>query len=244
MTFHTHSALAVGVLALCLAGCKKEPSAKEIAGMDKELVGNAAEADPALTSALQDQIMVDPNLVQQSNDHSARPADGRRQAPIPPGTTAGSAPAPGPKTALRAPPPAPASSGGKMTLGELAKAQAAGPQTKNCTRDVQYSARWANRLPAAIPLYPDAQVSEAAGNNLPGCRLRVVSFASTAAMQMLIDYYYTAAIRAGYTSEHQAKDGEHILAGAREKDGGAYYISFARRPGGGTNVDLIANNGR
>ena len=153
MIVRTHSALAIGALTLALGmtACKKEPSRKEIAGMYQELVGNATEADPALTSALQDQIMVDPNLVQQSNDHSARAADNRRQAPIPPGTAAGSAPA-----------PAPASSPGKMTLGELAKAQQG--KAKNCTRDVQYSATWANRLPAAIPLFPDARVSEAAGD--------------------------------------------------------------------------------
>jgi hypothetical protein len=240
--------VAISALALMLglAACNKKPADKDVAKMDSELVGNATEADPALTNALQDQIMVDPNLTQQANDHSARPADNRRQAPIPPGTTIANAPAvSAPKGALRAPAPTPASTSSRMTLGELAKSQATlsrrGP---GCDHNVQYSAAWANRLPSAIPLYPDARVNEAAGSDTAACRLRVVSFASAAQLQTLIDWYYTVAIRAGYSSEHQQKDGQHILAGAREKDGGAYYIYFTRRPGGGTDVDLIANNGR
>lgn len=249
MIIRTSFGIGALALALGLAACGKEPAGKDVAKMDRELIGNASEADPALTSALQDQIMVDPNLAQQSYNHSARPAGTARQAPIPPGMAPGTAPAASPaKGALRAPAPTPAAAGGKVTLGELAKIQAsdgrAKAKTRDCVKNVQYSAAWANRLPAAIPLYPDARVIEAAGNDTPGCRLRIVSFSSAAPMQTLIDWYYTVAIRSGYSSEHQAADGEHILAGAREKDDGAYYILFANRPGGGTNVDLIANNGR
>jgi hypothetical protein len=232
MTRRTSSCIAVGMLMLGLAACGKKPADKDVAKMDSELVGNATEADPALTSALQDQIMVDPNLTQQG----AGRADNRRQAPIPPGATAGTAPT------VSAPTRAAASS--KGTLGELATIQRARAKTRGCDMNVQYDVAWANKLPASIPLYPDARVSEAAGNNSPNCRLRVVSFASAAQIQTLIDWYYTAAIRAGYSSEHQAKDGQNILAGARAKDDSAYYIYFTKRPGGGTDVDLIASNGR
>lgn len=238
--------LSFAALALALAACEKKP-AGDVAKMDKELVANASDADPALTSALQDQIMVDPDLVQQSNDHSARPAGTTRQAPVPPGMTAGSAP-PAAKTAMRAPAPKPTAPTGKVTLAELAEIQAkdarTNDQAKGCAHNVQYSAVWASRMPVAIPLYPDARVVEAAGNDTPGCRLRVVSFTSAAPMQRLLDWYYTVAIRAGFTSEHQAAGGEHILAGVRESDDGAYYIFFNERAGGGTEVDLITKNGR
>jgi hypothetical protein len=219
MTARTSSIIAIGALAfgLGLAACKKQPSASEVARMDRELVGNAAEADAGLTGPLQDQIVVNSDLPRAALN------------------------APG-KAPLRAPSPAPAS--GKVTLGELATIQAGNTKAKGCDRNFQYGAAWANRLPAAIPLYPGARVSEAAGNDSSACRLRIVSFTSAAPMQTLIDYYYTAAIRAGYSSEHQEKDGEHILAGVRESDDGAYYLSFANRAGGGTTVDLIANNGR
>jgi hypothetical protein len=129
-----------------------------------------------------------------------------------------------------------------MTLGELAQRQAGGGG--DCVRKVQYSMAWAAKLPAAIPLYPDARVLEAAGNDAAGCGLRVVSFASAAPKQQLIDWYYTQAVRSGYSAEHQASGAEHILAGTRARDDGAYAIFFNDRPGGGTDVDLVANRGR
>jgi len=181
----------------------------------REPAGKANDADTALTGALQDQIIVDPKLVGRSNG--------------------GGAP-------LSAPAATPAATSGEGTLGELARAQAG--EAAGCDHNLRYGAAWANRLPAAIPLYPDARVTEAAGSDTPDCRLRVVSFISAAPMERLIDWYYTVAIRAGYTSEHQADDREHILGGVREKDDGAYYVVFANRAGGGTDIDLIANNGR
>jgi hypothetical protein len=39
-------------------------------------------------------------------------------------------------------------------------------------------------------------------------------------------------------------DGEHVLGGTRAKDDGAYFITFAPAPGGGTAVDIVTNNGR
>jgi len=233
------SFLTIGALALALGVAACDRQAK---GGDSGTKGaNAGDADPALTGALQDQIMVDPDLAQQSNDHSALPAATTRQAPIPRDTAAGDGRGgDGPKGALRAPSPKAAAATGDATLGQLAKAQASG----GCVRDVRYSAAWAGRMPASMPLYPDARVTEAAGNDLPGCRLRAVSFTSAAPMQRLIDWYYTVAIRGGYSSEHQAADGEHILAGTRAKDDAAYYILIRGRPGGGAEVDLIATNGR
>ena len=74
--------------------------------------------------------------------------------------------------------------------------------------------------------------------------MRLVSFSSKAPLQTLIDFYYTQAIRNGFNAEHQLADGEHILAGARKKDGGAYYLTLNGRKDGGTDVDMIVNHGR
>jgi len=103
---------------------------------------------------------------------------------------------------------------------------------------------WANRLPAEFPVYPRAAVSEAAAINGPGCAVRIVSFASDAPMQSLLDYYYTQAVRSGFSSEHELHGADHVLAGIRDRDDAAYYIILTDRAGGGTDVDLIANNGR
>lgn len=139
---------------------------------------------------------------------------------------------------LKAPPPTIVKGSGQVLTAESV---VAAPQ--GCGKKLAYSLDYAKRLPAALPLYPDAKLTEAAGADAANCSMRAVSFTSSAPMATLIDWHYTQAIRAGYSSEHQIKDGDHILAGVREEDGGAYYILFAEHEGGGVEVDLIANNG-
>ena len=67
---------------LALAACAGQPQ-NNLAALDNELMGNGQ--DPALTSALEDQILVDPNLVGQSQPNSARPAEAPMQAQYPEG---------------------------------------------------------------------------------------------------------------------------------------------------------------
>src|SRR5689334_5114478 len=67
---------------LALAACSRGEG-NELAALDNELMGNGA--DPALTSALEDQILVDPDLVQQNQPNSARPAEAPIQAQYPDG---------------------------------------------------------------------------------------------------------------------------------------------------------------
>ena len=109
---------------------------------------------------------------------------------------------------------------------------------------MRYSARWAERLPADLPLYPDARVSEAAGSQGGNCAMRAVSFASSAPLQKVLDWYYTRATNAGYSAEHQADGNEHVLGGTRGRDDGAFALFLTSRADGGTDVDLVANNGR
>lgn len=218
------------------------------------LIGNAAESagDPALTAALRDQIMVDPALVQQANNDAVRPPTMPESGEVPPdgiGVAAMNArltrASVGGET-LRA---APAASGAcrqcqiarqSLTLGALAEKQ--GGRTGQCAANVSYSTAWANRLPAGVPLYPDARVSEAAGADGAGCALRVVSFASSAPYQRLLDWYYTRASEAGYGAGHQADGAEHVLGGTRAK-GGAFLLILHPRGDGGTDADLMADGG-
>lgn len=66
-------------LAACAGGAENN-----LAALDNELMANGV--DPALTSALEDQILVDPDLVQQNQPNSARPAEAPVQAQYPEGT--------------------------------------------------------------------------------------------------------------------------------------------------------------
>lgn len=240
----------IPALALLVAACGGDGSAANVQqpsidSIDAALVGNAAASagDPALTAALHDQIMVDPALVQQANDDAVRPPTTPLSGAVPPDGIAVAAmrqavlPG-GLRTA-----PAPAGSCAQctqarraLTLGAMAQAQ--GGATGQCAARLTYSAGWANRLPAALPLYPDARVAEAAGADGEGCALRIVSFTSAQPMQKLLDFYYTRATDAGFGAGHHADGAEHVLAGTRP-GAGAYLVTLRAHRGGGTEVDLM-----
>ncbi|HYW17283.1 MAG TPA: hypothetical protein VE891_14170 [Allosphingosinicella sp.] len=200
--------------ALALAACDR-------GGSENNLADLANEADPAVTSALNDQILVDENLATQSNKNAARPS------PTPAGA------------------PYPAPEAGPAAPGKAAAPPAALAGAKGCSdaRRFDYNMAWANRLSPNFPVYPGGKVSEAAANNSGGCSTRVVSFATADHWQRVLDWYHTRAVRAGYTSEHQVREGDHILAGSNANDKGAFYLIVTPRPKG-SEVALIANNGR
>ncbi len=204
--------------AVALAACGDAPQAREnLNALDAALV-DANATDPALTAALHDQIMVDPALAQSSNGNAVRPPP--RPDPL--------------STPLDAP------SGGRTvngaaTLGAMAE-QA--PGIGGCAAAIRYSAVWSTRLPAAFPLYPDAAVAEAAGNDAGGCALRVVSFSVAASPARTLAWYAGRARAHGYSAE---RTGDARLAGTR---GDATYVVYTQaRTGGGSDVDLIVDGG-
>lgn len=249
------TALLCVALPLALVACAGKPAAdNNLDSLDAELAGNTANSsDPAMRSALQDQIMVDPALAGQSNADAVRPPQRPYSGATPPdsvaggrddGTVAGSSSSSGGK-------PAPTPSGNcpqcnvrddSVTLGALAQRQR-DRRTAECAGRLHYSTAWAQRLPRDIPLYGDARVDEAAGASDNGCALRVVSFSTGASVQSVVDWYYGRVTSAGYSAEHQARGGQHVLGGTRDKDGGAYVIYLRKRNDGRTDVDIVANNG-
>jgi len=232
-------------LAACGGGAPKNDQALNV--LDKSLAGNAVNAqdvDPALAASLEDQIMVDPSLSAQANRDSVRPPAEPMRAPIPAdGPASGQANGDAATGKLLAAPKAVAMDAPEtpMTLGALASQQAR-RNGQSCGAELGYSQGWATRLPADLPLYPRARVSEAAGSDAGGCR--AVSFTSGAPLQSILDFYYTQAVRGGFTAEHRVDGAEHMLGGTRAKDEGAFIIIARARAGGGTEVDLITNNGR
>ena len=106
---------------LALAGCKRtEAPANNLAALDNQLVAN--NTDPAVTSAINDPILVDRNLSAQSNRNAVRTAGGPAQAQYPPdagkGTPPGCAGSPldgGPEWAKRLPPEFPVYPGARVT---------------------------------------------------------------------------------------------------------------------------------
>lgn len=238
-------------LPLALGACGKTATNKKaIDALDEKLVGK--NSDPQMNMAVQDRILVDPNLADSANSNAVRAAPTPLQSPLPANVAPDGAPATAApqQNALHAPTPKaiPASSckncgdNRAVTLGGLAQDQLGNSNT-GCNANIQYSATWAMRMPAAFAVYPRARVTEAAGATSGPCAMRAVSFATSAAMRDVVDYYYTTAKHAGYSTQYETRAGEHTLGGTR-KDGAAYVITFNPHVGGGTDVDIVANHGQ
>ena len=219
------------VLIPLLAGCGSHR--RDVDRLDGDLLNSAAavpagKADPALTRPLADQIIVDPALARRGGGHDARPA-----------ASPGTVPLPLDRGGVPADPDRP-------TLGELARLHAGGgsPRPANCYAELFYSRSWAAKLPAAVPLPPDAKVSEAAGNELPGCRTRVVSYASATTPPRLAAFYVARARAAGYDPGIERRGAETVVAGDRPGDDAAFVVNLAPRADGGTDVDIVSTGSR
>ncbi len=206
----------------------------------------ARDADPAMSSAVDDQIMVDPELSDQAG--AAAAADGgtvelppeqrspeaiakaREEAAKQAGGSLDSAPQPG--------------EGGSTSLVEGAAtaaqvAEQSRAASTDCAAKVRYSASWATRLPAPLSVYPRGAVQEAAGTDVDGCMLSVVHFVTPVAPKYVIDFYYTRVRKAGYGTDYRMEGADHVLGG---KSGGKAYVVFARELANGlTAVELIAS---
>ncbi len=64
---------------------------------------------------------------------------------------------------------------------------------------------WANRLPAAFPVYPRGAVQEAAGTDDDACALRVVNFQTGVSLDDVIDFYFSSARKALYATCSRVK---------------------------------------
>ena len=223
------SSLLLGACLLGVAACGNDTSTDAKADkLDERLLGKG-NADPVLTTALEDQIMVDPSLANMANRNAVKAADAPMTAPVPVETTGPSAAAERPAT---------------PTLGQIAANQATVARDKftGCGLDVDYSMQWANRIPADVPLYPRARVDEAAGSDMPGCKLRAITFTTPAPQRAVIDFYIGQTKRSGFASSTQVKGRETLVGGTRG-DGAAYYVILTPAEAGGTIVDLVLNNG-
>ncbi|WP_404479855.1 hypothetical protein [Novosphingobium sp. BL-52-GroH] len=220
---------------LLLAGCNsgdKKPT--------------ASETDPALSGALGDQIMVDPEM---SGEQGAAVAPNGGQITIPPQDRTPEAIAAAKKQAaqlvggtLKAA-PAPAPGGANALAQSAATAAQVAAESKaasaDCSAKVQYSNTWAAKLPAEIPVYPRGAVQEAAGIDGNGCALRVVNFATPVSVDDVVSFYYTKAAAAGYGAEHKLDGSDHVLGGRK---GGKAYVVYARKLDSGlTEVDLVTS---
>lgn len=223
--------------ALALAACGDSPEGD-----------SQGDVDPATEQALNDQIMVDPDLANQNEGNAALTANGDQSIPpenrTPEAIQAAQEAAAalvGGASEMKPLPEATAMDGAipeNAALTAAARA-AVSPGGENCADQVKYSARWAAELPAAFPVYPRGATKEAAGTDMGECALRVVSYLTPVPMEDVLGFYHTRALSGGYTSEHVTSDGDNIVSGTK---GGASFVVYARRLSNGlTVVDLVTS---
>lgn len=211
--------------------------------------GNTADdaGNAGTDAALNDEIMVDPDLAGQNAANSALsvpptgtlPATAMTPEAIATARSAALKLVGGPGKMKKAPEAQEVSGSlaNDAALAVAARAAAAPGANAACVDKAEYTTGWAARLPETFPVYPSGAVQEAAGTDEGNCALRVVNFLSGVPLSEVIDFYYTRAANAGFTAQH-ANDGEYnIIGGAK---GGESFIVYARSLGdGSTEVELI-----
>lgn len=239
--------LALGAAALVLTACQK---ADDTAAQNEDAALLEDAADPAMRGALEDQILVDPDLVDKSNRNAVlgEGSDGSvPSASVPKGQLAAvekaAAAAIGPRGLMKAPEPkkVAAEECKDCNQGSTLGAKAA-QQTGACTGKLDYAMGWANRMPTDFAVYPRANVKEAAGVDKGQCNIRVVNFTTPAALKNVVDFYYTKARRGGYSAEYQLRGADHVLGGTKGEQ--AFVLFLKPMANGGTEVDIVANGGR
>lgn len=231
---------AAALLALVLfAACARE-----------EEIARAPERDPASEQALNDQIMVDPDLANQNEGNAALTVSSDHSLPLEIATPETVAAARAEATALLggsdkllAPPPPrplPARTAPDFLTPVAHAAQLAG--APDCAATLDPSAAWAARLPPAFRVYPRGATLHGAGSDRGECGLRAVVFVSPVPLAEVLAFYHARARQAGLGVEHAASEDEHRLSGANGTI--AFTLSLRRRDDGLTEATLVTLGGQ
>ncbi len=239
----------IALTALLLASCGDKDEAPDLARLEAKVAGNAT--DPALREAIEAPIATDPDLRRESNRDALKPADQPLDGALPARLPARDVKAQTLKLTGGKLLPTPAatrtitSTGDAITLSGIAAQQGLSTACRDPRLD--YDFRWAQRLPASLPLYPGAALKEAAGADDPQCTIRAATFATGASTKDVLDFYYTMARRAGFTIEHVELNGGEALDGTRggkAKSYAGFYLMLRPGSDGGTEADLVVSEAR
>lgn len=206
-----------------------------------------AERDPAVSEALSDPLMADPDLTTQNQDGAALTGGGPASAGIPPERRSPEEIAVARQAALMAaggaidPAPAPEKTTSTSRFAKAVTAPtiaaALGLGGKGCAENADYSAVWAARLPAPFAVYPRGHVGQAAGAQTAGCSLRVVGFVTPVPTGDVLDYYATRAAAQGFSVRRTREGDDETLEGG--KGAARYGVIVRLRADGLTQTDLV-----
>ncbi|MDP3908152.1 hypothetical protein [Novosphingobium sp.] len=217
-------------------------------GSGEPAVDPLAERDPAVTAALADPLMADPDLTSQNRGGAALTGGGPATGEIPPlkrgqaeldaaraaaldlvGGAPGAAP---PATIMLETSPADA-----PTAVALVRAL---PWGKPCADKLGYTASWAAGLPPALPVYPRGHVQEAAGSDAAGCKIRAVNFQTPVPPGEVVEFYAALARKGGYAVRAGQAGPDLTLSGTLDT---ARFALFVRGSADMTVVNLVTSGG-
>lgn len=215
----------------------------------KDAGEKAADQDPVVADAVNDPIMADPDLAAQNRGNAALTGGGPASAQIPPFNTSpeeierartAAADLLG-GTVNPAPPAQRSADTSRLAGAETPLAVAAALQLVDgkCTEQFQFSAVWAAKLPARVPVYPRGHTLVAGGIDKPGCPpLRSVRFVTPVAVSDVIDFYYATTAKA--LLPKRAREGvDEVVEGGFEL--GRFAVYARKRADGLTEVDLVTS---
>nr|MDJ0642669.1 hypothetical protein [Erythrobacter sp.] len=206
---------------------------------------NASNGDPVLARALNDPLMVDPDLAYRNEANAAITI--RHDHALPPlraGEEAGQRARDearlelledGPIVDLPESGNGPGlpSLAGATTANAMLAALDADPA---CVTGLGEGHGWAGRMPQAASIMPHGMVRQAAGRDGQGCTVRVIRYLTAATQSDALEYHYNRAGRGGLRMTRFDQP-ENSIRGSR---GGTQFFAHARPgPDGMTAVDLV-----
>lgn len=201
--------------------------------------------DPILARALNDPLMVDPDLASRSLANAAITfSEGH---PLPPLEARDDAAARAreiarlellengqlPDVPAAVPGDGPAAIGGLDNAGEII--EALGSRT-DCIDSLDGRLIWSTELPDTSSIMPHGMVQQAAGVDVNTCVIRVVRYLTPVSVEDALEYHFTKADRARFSIERFDTPEVQIRGERRDQ---ALAVHFREGPGGLTEVDVV-----
>ncbi len=204
----------------------------------------APETDPIVQRALNDPLMIEPDLASQNLGNSALEFDIGH--PLPPEND-------GPAAVLAAREEAFAVLGGSSGLKdlpasgsevELAEAEAFDTVgrldrlsiSKSCEAQLRFSGTWVARLPERLQPFPRGSTKEAIGSATGNCRAVAALYLTPVPIEDVLRYHFSRLDEGGARASYTKGETWHSLTGSI--DGGRYEITARELPSGLAEVGI------
>lgn len=178
--------------------------------------------DPAVLQALNDPLMVDPDLSSRNEGAAALTVEVDGALPIVPLAEDAVAKARAEAAMIAGgegkllPPPAASGQAPALAAGHAPSDHLALLRGRTaCRAKLSQSAIWAARLPAALPIYPRGATLAATGGDGAGCRVAAVRFQTAVPPADVLAFYWQRAMAAGLEPRHLMSGKAAVITGAK-----------------------------